>query len=100
MNSSSAASDLFIGGAGDALFVFIGAAGGMNQVRVRIDETRKNNAPAQVQLLRAPGFRQAFDAASWPHGNHAIIAHQQRAIADDPKFAERASAPGNGPAQG
>ena len=40
--------DLFVGGAGDAVFVFVGAAAREDQVRVGIDETGEDYPALQV----------------------------------------------------
>src|SRR5207245_4207496 len=52
-DAATASRDLFVAGAGDALFVFACAAGGRDQVRVWIHEAWQDHAPAQVEFFRA-----------------------------------------------
>ena len=100
MNSAAAVSDFFVGSAGDALFVFGGAAAGKNQMRVGIDEPWEDDAPAQVQFFRATRCAPAFDAAARSHSCDAIATDENGAIPDNLEVAQRFAAAGSRAAQG
>lgn len=75
-NASARAGDFFVGGAGDALFVFGGAGARMDEVRVRIDETGNDNTASEVEFARAAGFGHALDLAARADGGDAAFANE------------------------
>lgn len=91
MNAAASVRDFFVSSARNTLFVFGGARGGKNEMRMRIDETGKNNTSAEVEPARAVGFAEAFDAAARPNADDTPVANQQRAIANDAQIAKRAA---------
>ncbi len=58
--------DLLVGCARDALLVLGRAAFGEDQVSMRVDEARHNDAAADIDFLRAPRFPPPFDHAPRP----------------------------------
>lgn len=99
MNAAASAGDFFVTSAGDALFVFRGACGGVDQMRVRIDEPGKNNTSAEVEFTRAARFAEAFNAATRSDGGDTSVANQQRAIANDAEIAKREATARRRPSQ-
>ena len=98
-DSATSLCDFFVACASDALFVFLGAAAGENQMRVRIDEAWQNDASGEINLFGTARFAQFLDAAAWTDGRDAVFADQDCAVADDAEVAERFAAAGNGTAQ-
>ena len=76
--------NLFVARPFNLQLVFFRAARRVNQVGVRIHEPRQRHPPAQVQFFRRARLRQRFDLRVRPHRCDDAIAHQQRAIFDDP----------------
>ena len=74
--------DLFVGGAGDALFVFVGAAARENQVRVRIDEAGEDHASGEIEFFGAARLAQFFDAAARADGGDAVFVDEDGAVAE------------------
>src|SRR5690348_5083315 len=99
-NAATGASDLFVGGAEDALFVFGSAAGGENQVRMRIDEAGQENASAQVEFFGATSSAKPLDSSARPDGGDAVATDEDGPIANDFQVAQGGAATGNGTAQG
>jgi hypothetical protein len=98
-NSTTGTGDLLIRCPADSLVVFGCAATGKNQMGVRVNESRQDHAAMEVQLFRASRAAQPFDPPARTDRGNPVVANQQRAIADDPKFAEPTPAPRDGPAQ-
>ena len=98
-DAAAFARDFLVAGAGDALFVFRGAAGGENQVRVGIDEAGKNDATGEIEFFGAARGAEFFDAAARADGSDAIFVNEDGAVANDAEFTEGFAAAGNGPAQ-
>ncbi len=98
-DSAARARDLFVRFSGNALLVFVRAARGENQVRVRIDEAGKNHAAAEIELFGAARLLQALDAAARADRRDAIAVDEQRAIANQAQFREGSSAARDGAAQ-
>jgi hypothetical protein len=92
--------NFFVGGAGDAVLVFIGAGGRKDKVRVRIYKAWKDNGPAQVQLPGLAGQRMAFHVAAAANRRDAAFAHKERGVADHSGIGERPPAARNRPAKG
>src|SRR5215472_4539105 len=98
-NATAIARDLFVRVAGDALLVFVRAARRKNEMGMRIDKARKNDASAEIPFLSLPRFSQPLDFMLLSNGEDAIFANEQRTIAYDAEFAQCASAARHGPAQ-
>ena len=92
--------DFFIRGAGDAHFVFRGAALGKNEVGVGIDEAGENDASAEIQFFGAAGSRKLFDFFAGADGDDPVFVEDHGTVADDAEIFERFAAAGCGAAQG
>ena len=91
MNSAAGAGDFLVTSPANALFV-LGCAGGReNEMRMRINEARQNDAPAEVKFTRVASFAEAFNAAARVDRGDASVANQQRTIANDAQIGERLS---------
>jgi hypothetical protein len=89
LDPAAALRDFLVGCAGNALLVFRGAAGGENQMCVRIDEARQYDAAAKVEFFGAPRVAQSLHLSAWANGLDAAAANEQGAVADDVQVAER-----------
>ena len=98
-NAAAFARDFFVGGAGDAHFVFGGAALGKNQVRVRVDKAGQDDAAVHVQLFGTASVRVLFDFLARPDGDDAVFVRQDRAVFKDAEVGESFAAARNGSAQ-
>ena len=67
---------------------------------VRIDESGKYHAAAQIDFLRAAYFAKGFDAAARTHGSDSAAPDKDCAIADDAEIAHRCSTARDGSAEG
>ena len=68
-------------------------------MRVRIDESGKDNAAPEIDFARAARFAEVFHAAARADGGDASVANQKRAIANDAQIAERVATARRGTAQ-
>lgn len=87
-DAAAGTSDFFISVAGDALFVFGSPRGGVDKVRVRVDEAGKNDAAVQVEFARTARFGKAFDAAAWTDGGDVSIMDEKRPIQKDARVSK------------
>jgi hypothetical protein len=71
--SAAAARNLFVGASGDALFMFVRAARGENEMRVRIHKTGEDHTSAEVQLLSAAREGVASNVAAASHRDNFPI---------------------------
>jgi len=74
-DAAAGASDFFVGGSGDALFVFRGAGGGVDQMRVRINEAGEDDAATEIKFASAARLAEAFHAAARADGGDASVAN-------------------------
>ena len=81
-NSAASRGNLSISRARGPLFEFIGANAGKNRMRMRIDETRHDDATSGVDHFAIFGD-QTFDFAASADGLYSIAAEEQRAVLDD-----------------
>ncbi len=74
--------NLLVARSGNLRLVLFRSARRVNQVRVRIHESRQCHAPAQIQFFSCTRFRELFHFGPRSHrGNHAVV-HQHRAVFD------------------
>src|ERR1700677_1703908 len=99
-NAAACPGDLFVGGAGDAVFVFVGPAARENQMGVGIDEAGQNHFAFKVELLGFARGGKFFEAAARADRRDAVFVNQNRAIANDGQIIERFAAAGSCAAQG
>ena len=99
-DAAAFAGDLFVGGSGDAVFVFMGAAARENQVSVGIDEAGEDDFAVQVDFFGFARFGMIFDAAAGADGGDAVFVDQDCAVANDGEVIEGFATAGNGAAQG
>jgi hypothetical protein len=66
---------------------------------VSVDKSGKNNAAAEVQLFGAPRATQTLDAPSRPDCCNAVVADQDRSMANNSKLAKGESPPRHRSAQ-
>ena len=86
-DASAGSGDLLVGGAGDTLLEFIGAVAGEDQMRVRIDETRRNTAASRVDYGCVGGNAGAHLGLGSNCGNIAVL-DEQRCVLDDGEIAQ------------
>jgi hypothetical protein len=90
-NAATLAGDLLVRFSGNALLVLAGAAGGEEQVRVRIDESGQDYAPAEIEFFGAARLRKLLDPAARPDGRDSVAPYENRAVADDSKLVKSAA---------
>lgn len=90
-NAAAGFGDLLVGGASDAALVLIGARLGEDKMRVRIDESGKNDSAAEVEGFGVPSERLAFHSFSRADGGDAAAFDDQCAIADHSHLSEGAA---------
>src|SRR5580704_7799776 len=79
-NAAAFLGDLFVGGAGDAVFVFVGPAARENQMRMGIDEAGQNHCAFEIELLGFAHGGEFFEAAPSADGGDAVFVDQNSAI--------------------
>jgi hypothetical protein len=92
--------NLFVSGAGNALFVFIGSAVRKDQVRVRIYKPWKHDGAAQVQLAGLAGQGMPLDVAAASNRRYTAFTHNERGVADRSWIGESPPAARGRPAKG
>src|SRR5207253_9575053 len=81
-NPAALPRNFFVARPGNLQFILFRTACGMHQVRMRVHKSRQRHAPAQIDLLCRPRFRQFFHFRPRPDSRDQTITHQQRAIFD------------------
>jgi hypothetical protein len=81
------------------LFILGGAAHWENQMSMRIDKTRQDNAAREVEPFGASRFPRAFDAATRSYRHDAVVMYKKSAISNNSELAQRATAPGDSAAK-
>ena len=79
-DAAACARDLLVGRAGQALLELARAIAGVDEVRVAVDETRREPAPAAVELLARGEVGRHLGARADP--GDAPVAHGERAVAN------------------
>jgi len=64
-------------------------------MRVRIDESRQNNATAKVQFFGSARRLQSFDPLARSNRLDPVATNQHRAVTNDSKITKGPPAPGN-----
>ena len=82
-NAAAGAGDFLVSGAGDTLFVFGGARGGVDEVSVGVDKAGEDDAATEIEFTGTGGFGEALNAAARANGGEASIADENRTIVDD-----------------
>jgi hypothetical protein len=67
---------------------------------MRIDKTRQDNPPREIELFGTARFPRAFDAAARSYRYDAIVMYQKSAVSNNSQLAKRTTAPGYGTAKG
>jgi len=91
-DSAAAAGDLLVGCPGDALLVLVGAAGGEDEVRVRVDEAGQDDVVAGVDFSCAPRQGMPLDGARGADGFDAAAGDEHGGVAEDSQLAQLAPA--------
>ena len=81
-NAAAPRGNLPISRARGSLFEFVGANAGENRMRMRVHETRHDDAPSGVDHFAIFGD-QVFDFAASADGLYTIAADEQPAVLDD-----------------
>src|SRR5947209_4225937 len=92
--STARVDDFLLGCSGQAHFVVAQAWRSAYQVSVAVDESREHDAPARVDLFRAPGGSQVFHAAAEANLLNESISNENRAVLNQSEIVKIGAAPG------
>jgi hypothetical protein len=67
---------------------------------MRIDKTRQDNPPREIELFGTARFPGAFDASTRSYRHDAIVMYQKSAVSNNSQIAKRATAPRYSAAKG
>lgn len=91
-NAAAFASNFFVGGAANFEFVFFGAASGVDEVGVGVDEAGKDDATGEVEFLGGGRFRQRFDFGAGSDGGDEAVAEEKCTVFDEAEIGQGGAA--------
>lgn len=82
------ASDFLVACPSDLQLILFRPAGGVDQMRMRVDKPREHNAAAEVQLFGAGRVRQRLDFRASSDGSDEAVVDEQSSVFEDAEIGE------------